>query len=278
MRSHLNLTAVQSWLLNAAGRAAVLLVVLAAVLAVAHLPTPSATPTPQAPTTAAYGTALDDAQSEGRDVLPLSFHDAPPSLWNALPAGTYDDDVPGIGTAYVPVGTVVDVPGGLWLATLDGWGHCSDWQFDVECSATGPVEMTDIPVRTATQVYRDDPAALPQDRAVAALGTMTVGATDAAPQVVTVAYSAPTAALSPRCVQAARDILRASQRGVRIEEDLSYRGMPARVAACNDVLATAYFADGHQFHGHHGPRLRAWLRQVIRTGQVHTPAGTTPVV
>jgi hypothetical protein len=80
--------------------------------------------------------------------------------------------------------------------------------------------------------------------------------------------------LSRRCVKAARDILHASlSRHLRVEEDLSFRGSPRRVGQCNDLLATAFYADGHDFTGRHGKALRTFLRTVIRTGEL--PAGTS---
>jgi hypothetical protein len=44
---------------------------------------------------------------------------------------------------------VVDVPGGLYLATLDGWAECRDDWFAQECSATGPVYLTHTPALPA---------------------------------------------------------------------------------------------------------------------------------
>jgi hypothetical protein len=243
---------------------------------------------------------VDDATAEGQDVLPLSWHAAPADLWSALTEQHmewYDDDVTSIGTMWVPVGTVVDVPGGLYLATLDGWAGCQDFEtFDGECSATGPVEMLDVEPVPATVIYGagagalcggdDQCAALDADRKLAGLpalngpayGTEDDTAQVSTTAVQTVAYATATpsapAAFSRQCVKAARDILRASQRGVRIEEDLSYRGMTNRAATCNDDLATAFYADGHDFTGKHGAELRTFLRHVVKTGQapqVQTP-------
>jgi hypothetical protein len=107
---------------------------------------------------AAEDTEAQDAEAEGQDVLPISWHAAPAPLWNALldqHPEWYDGDVAdGLGTVWVPVGTVIDVPGGLALATLDGWAGCQDWETsDQECNATGPVEMLDIEPVPATVIY-----------------------------------------------------------------------------------------------------------------------------
>jgi hypothetical protein len=232
---------------------------------------------PLATASTTLDTAAADSSAEGTDVLPVSFHDAPYELWNGLRQvmpGAYDDDVPGIGTFYVPVGSTVAVPGGLYLATLDGWAECHDTWFAQECSATGPVQMLNIPVRTADSVYRDDPAALDADRALAGLGVMTDGATTA--QVVHVAQVTTTAphaaAWSGTCVKAARAILRALKAGKRIEEDLSYRGMTRVADRCNDRLAVAFYADGHDLttiRDHH-KRLRVFLKDVA-SGKAQKP-------
>lgn len=169
--------------------------------------------------TAPTGTTQRDAASEGTDVLPVAFHDAPPELWNALRdqmPGAYDDDVPGIGTFWFPMGGTVDFHGadgsGLFLATYDGIMVCIDHEtFAGECSATGPVQPTSIRTRTATSVYDyrtwgtsadcgsdGQCAAFEQDHQLAALGTMTDGAVQDAPQIVTVAYSEPLTADYPR--------------------------------------------------------------------------------
>jgi len=154
--------------------------------------------------------AETDAATEGQDVLPLSWHAAPAPLWNALGEQHpewYDDDVAGLGTYWVPVGTVIDVPGGLALATIDGWAGCQDWTtFDGECSATGPVEMLDIEPVPATVIYGagagalcgtdDQCAMLDADRELAGLpvldgpayGTEDTAAQDTA-QVLNVAHT-----------------------------------------------------------------------------------------
>jgi hypothetical protein len=230
-------------------------------------------------------TTAEDVAAEGTDVLPVSFHAAPADLWNALreqhPA-TYDDDVPGIGTFWIEVGTTVNVPGGLYLATLDGWMGCADGiTFGGECSATGPVLPLDIEPVPATVIYGADElaqcstdaqcAALDADRALAGLVKADELASTDAPQVLNVAHSAPVAdtpvTFSRQCVRAAKSILWAHRVGIRVEEDLSYRGMPNRVAACNDKLATAFYADRHDFTGRHGKALRTFLRHVVKTGQ-----------
>ena len=219
-------------------------------------------------------TAADDARAEGVDVLPVSYHDAPADLWNALRRtmpGSYDDDVPGIGTFYVPVGTMVEAGTATYFATIDGWSQV----LDVHLNGEIKVEMLDIPARTATEVYGTGAgaqcgtdaqcAALTADRTLAGLGIMLEGAV----QNVAHVTSTRPVELSPRCVKAARDILRASlSRHVRVEEDLSFRKMPRRVGQCNDLLATAYYADGKDFTGRHGKPLRDFLRHVIRTGEL----------
>jgi hypothetical protein len=233
-------------------------------------------------------TTAEDVAAEGTDVLPVSFHAAPADLWNALieqyPAA-YSDDVPGIGTFWIEVGTVVDVPGGLYLATLDGWMGCQDWTTaDAECSATGPVLPLDIETVPATVIYGADElaqcstdaqcAALDADRKLAGLDELdgpAYGTEQDAAQVLNVAYSAPLASaparFSPKCIKAAQDILTAHRNSTRIEEDLSYRKMTKRAAACNDQLATAFYADRHDFTGKHGKELRTFLRHVVKTGQ-----------
>jgi hypothetical protein len=91
-------------------------------------------------------------------------------------------------------------------------------------------------------------------------------------RVVNVAHATATdrpARLSRQCVKAARNILHASlSRHLRVLEDLSYRGSPRRVGQCNDLIATAYYADGRDFIGgrHDHRALRTFLRTVIRTG------------
>ena len=104
----------------------------------------------QATAPVATTTAVQDAQSEGTDVV-LAFVDATPrDLWDGLLAqGHTGGPVDGVEALYVPVGTVVDVPGGLYRATLDGWAECRDTWFDEECNAAGPAYLTDIPWHAA---------------------------------------------------------------------------------------------------------------------------------
>lgn len=92
-----------------------------------------------------------DVAAEGQDVLTLGYDDTPADLWNALRAQGYVG-VQGDGCEclYVPVGTVVDVPGGLYLATIDGLMVCGDTWFDQECSATGPVVPVDVLTSVST--------------------------------------------------------------------------------------------------------------------------------
>ena len=72
---------------------------------------------------------------------------------------------------------------------------------------------------------------------------------------------------SRQCVKAAKAILRAAKpgSGKRIEEDLSYRGMPRVVGQCNDDLAEAFYADGHDLTTmrDHRQRVRTFMRAVI---------------
>lgn len=84
---------------------------------------------------------LDDALAEGADVLTLDADSTPPALWSALiEAGHHGVAGDGCDCLYVPVGTAVRVPGGLYLATIDGWFHCADGvTVHGDCSATGPV-------------------------------------------------------------------------------------------------------------------------------------------
>ena len=89
-----------------------------------------------------------DVVAEGTDVLMVGWSGSPDDLWNGLIDHTewYDDQsTDGHGTFYVPVGTVVEVPNGLYLATIDGWAACRDGWWAAECSATGPVVMLDPP-------------------------------------------------------------------------------------------------------------------------------------
>lgn len=80
------------------------------------------------------------------DVLVLDYEaGVPETLWDAAQdAGYVGDPNDGCECLYIPVGTELDVPGGLALATVDGWMGCQDWvTSDAECSATGPVEVID---------------------------------------------------------------------------------------------------------------------------------------
>jgi hypothetical protein len=110
-------------------------------------------------TLAATVTGLAQARAEARatqliahvesadpnpDVLVLDYDaGVPEQLWDAaLDAGYVGDPTDGCECLYIPVGTTLDVPGGLALATVDGWMGCQDFvTSDAECSSTGPVEL-----------------------------------------------------------------------------------------------------------------------------------------
>lgn len=80
--------------------------------------------------------------SAATDALRTDYGDVPSHLWESLyDLGYRGDPTDGTETFYVPWGTVVDVPGGLYLATIDGWQACADnVTFPAhECSGTGPV-------------------------------------------------------------------------------------------------------------------------------------------
>ena len=186
-----------------------------------------------------------DAAAEGQDVLTLAYDPAPADLWNALTADHpqwYDettDDAPGHGLFYVPVGTVIDVPGGLYLATLDGWSVCRDLDSTQECNANSP--------------------------------TTPVAAPDTAP-VQTVAH-----VTTPRTPhrftaderKAARLILtRLRWRALPVYEDWTWQGMPRVVAEHSDALLDAAQAAG--LHGNDWPwskAARMWLAQIVATGR-----------
>lgn len=139
------------------GVAMALLILLPALVTVADSDRRStAVLSPLATVADAAGTAQGDAMAEGTDVLPLAYHDAPAELWNALREtmpDAYDDDVPGIGTFYVPVGSALFFEQGMFLATVDGWFVCIHGETNDVCSPTGPVIPTAIPTRTASSVY-----------------------------------------------------------------------------------------------------------------------------
>ncbi len=80
-------------------------------------------------------------------LLTVDAETAPPALVDSLlEAGYHGDPTDHAERLYVPVGTVVDVPGGLYLATADGWMSCVDFETsDQECSATSPVVPVEIP-------------------------------------------------------------------------------------------------------------------------------------
>jgi hypothetical protein len=108
-------------------------------------PIPPAAPTPDVP---AEDDGYLDTTAEGQDVLMLDTAASPGALVEALRAagyvGTPDD---GCECLYIPVGTTVAVPGGLYLATLDGFAQCADFHTsDTECGADGPFRLTHIPV------------------------------------------------------------------------------------------------------------------------------------
>lgn len=76
------------------------------------------------------------------DVLRTDYGHVAEHLWESLyDLGFHGDPTDGSETFYIPFGTVVDVPGGLYLATADGWMVCADnlTVTGVECSAIGPV-------------------------------------------------------------------------------------------------------------------------------------------
>jgi hypothetical protein len=131
-------------------------------------------------------TAADDAAAEGTDVLPIAFRDAPEALWytlNQQHPEWYDDDVAGIGTFWVPIGTVLHDDAGLYMATYDGWGQCEDF-VTVEGTCVRPdgtvaLEMLNVTPLSAAVIYGADElarcstdaqcAALDADRARAGL-------------------------------------------------------------------------------------------------------------
>jgi hypothetical protein len=78
--------------------------------------------------------------------LAVDYDRVPAALWDGLRDAGFSgvpNDGPGgveLERLYVPFGTVVDVPGGLYLVTVDGPMVCTDWvTAERECSATGPV-------------------------------------------------------------------------------------------------------------------------------------------
>jgi hypothetical protein len=174
-------------------------------------PAPAAAPAPDVP---AEDDGYLDTTAGGQDVLMLDYDATPADLWDALRAAGY------VGTAgdgceclYIPVGVQVDVPGGLYVATLDGFAQCANFHTsDTECSDDGPFTLTHIPVAPADH--------------------------------------------GDACAVAAGLILDALRTDA-IYEDFSYAGMPDVVAACNDELATAFWAE----HRATGVDMAAWLAQ-----------------
>jgi hypothetical protein len=91
---------------------------------------------------------LDDVEAEGVGVVILTVDDTPADLWEALSLtypewyseyGAYDS---GEGAFYVPVGTVVFVPGGTYLAMPDEMLGCRDWTTTgAECNGTNPADI-----------------------------------------------------------------------------------------------------------------------------------------
>lgn len=83
-----------------------------------------------------------------RDYLTADYWRVPPQLWDALIRDGWNGRDDGTDDLlYVPIGTVVNVAGGLYLATYDGWAVCRDNHTvpGVECSATGPVVLIPYP-------------------------------------------------------------------------------------------------------------------------------------
>jgi hypothetical protein len=134
----------------------VVLVMLALVIFVFAGILPSGTDvpagTPAAQATPATDTATEDVQAEGQDVLMLRYDTAPHDLWQGLIDAGYRGVASDPCTClYVPTGAVVDVPGGLYLATPAGWAICRDGWSDQECSPDGPVWPIGIPVQNDMQ-------------------------------------------------------------------------------------------------------------------------------
>lgn len=91
-------------------------------------------------TTATGGTPEPDAVPAAA-TLGTDWGTVPTPLWDGLLdlgyRGVQGDEAERL---YVDLGQVVNVPGGLYLATVDGWMACADWAtFDGECYGTGPV-------------------------------------------------------------------------------------------------------------------------------------------
>ena len=205
------------------------------------------TPDP-APVALATDTATDDATAEGTTVKVIR-----------LPEGYALETTPMVpvgGTRYVvpeesPDGGHV-LPSVLWLDNSPVYSGPQSWVLHVD----------DTQHRVTWRLYSD---------IVSDVNDPVGDESSPVQTVAQVTTTAPPVQLSRQCVRAARDILHASlSRHLRVEEDLSYVGMPKRVGECNDQLATAYFADGHQMvNGRHDHRaLRSFLRTVIRTGEL----------
>lgn len=93
--------------------------------------------------TAAQPVTLTVPIQDRTDVLRTDYERVPDQLWDALRRdgfrGVIERPV-NLDRLYVPFGTVVDVRGGLYLATIDGWFACADFTTsNAECSGTSPV-------------------------------------------------------------------------------------------------------------------------------------------
>jgi hypothetical protein len=241
-----------------------------------------ALPTPASADT----TAVQDAASEGQDVLTLDYSASPTDLWDALRnmgyRGVPNDGLFGmeLERLYVPTGTAIDVPGGLYLATVDGWMQCRDsWQ-EQECSATGPVHLTDIPWHGTTF---DVPTADPfGGNGTAVCGTdaqcrawdhahgitehdLPIDPSDPhdagkAGKVHNVAHSTALPSVAPVTAgerQAARALLKRLHAGRPIFEDFTYRGAPRVVGQNNDALVDRWQATGR-------PNVHKFLHAIAR--------------
>jgi hypothetical protein len=104
---------------NTASRTFALIALAAALLAAAIAPAAMASADTPAASPVAGATAEPQLLTVDAEAAPAPLVDA------LLAAGFRGDPTDKREALYIPVGTAVDVPGGMYLATVDGWMVCA---------------------------------------------------------------------------------------------------------------------------------------------------------